>query len=228
MNLVPYGAALTIYRPMMLAGTYLTSAPTIAAGDVQISKDGGVFANVATLPTFTNGQLAIALSATELQAEQVTIRWVDQTADKEWDDDASVLTTAGNGSALLSDVNVAMRGTDGANTTTPPTVAEIEAALINEGDSTALLQAIADKLAADFTTADVSVQAIASATRDAILAHTLDGVPIDDLLLLIGCVLLSKSSNGGNTFRDLQDTKDRVVSTVDASNNRTTVTRDAS
>lgn len=122
---IPYGAAVTIYRPMMLAGEYLTSAPTIAAGDVQISKDGGAFANVATLPTWSNGQLAIALSATEAEAEQITLRWVDQTASKEWDDDAAVLVTAGNASALLPNTNVAMRGTDGANTTTPPTAAAI-------------------------------------------------------------------------------------------------------
>lgn len=46
-----------------------------------------------------------------------------------------------------------------------PTVAEIEAALVNEGDATALLQAIADKIASDLTAGDLTAVAIASAVR---------------------------------------------------------------
>lgn len=46
---------------------------------------------------------------------------------------------------------------------------------------------------------------------------------------LVASVLLGKVSGAGTgteTFRDLADTKDRVVSTVDASGNRTAVTVD--
>jgi len=43
--------------------------------------------------------------------------------------------------------------------------AAIEAALLNEGDATALLQAIADKISSDWTAGDLSAVAIASAVR---------------------------------------------------------------
>lgn len=81
------------------------------------------------------------------------------------------------------------RGTDGANTAAPldaagtraavglasanlddqfaaiPTTGEIEAALINEGDGTALLQAIADKISSDLTAGDLTALALVSAIK---------------------------------------------------------------
>jgi hypothetical protein len=53
--------------------------------------------------------------------------------------------------------------------------AAIEAAIINELDGKAVMQAIADLIAGDMTTGDLSVQAIASAVRDAILNRVLAG-----------------------------------------------------
>ncbi len=53
--------------------------------------------------------------------------------------------------------------------------AALEAAIINELDGTAVMQAIADLIADDMTTGDLSVQAIASAVRDAILNRLLAG-----------------------------------------------------
>ncbi|MCD0460050.1 SGNH/GDSL hydrolase family protein [Roseiconus lacunae] len=53
--------------------------------------------------------------------------------------------------------------------------AAIEAAIINELDGTAVMQAIADLIADDMTTGDLSVQAIAAAVRDAILDRVLAG-----------------------------------------------------
>ena len=52
------------------------SAPTLAAGQFQISKDGGAYANLATLPTVTptgGAQLLISLSATEMNADNISI-----------------------------------------------------------------------------------------------------------------------------------------------------------
>lgn len=69
--------------------TDLKTNPTIAAGDWQVSKDFGAFANLTTLPTVSpagSQQIKITLSATEMNADVVTIRGVDQTADKEWAD----------------------------------------------------------------------------------------------------------------------------------------------
>ena len=63
--------------------------PTIAAGDFQISKDGGAFANLATLPAVTPASgraVKITLSSTEMDADNVFVQAVDQTSPKEWDD----------------------------------------------------------------------------------------------------------------------------------------------
>lgn len=64
-------------------------SPTIAAGDFQISKDGGSFANLATLPVVepaSSQMILLVLSSTEMNADSVVIRGVDQTAPKEWAD----------------------------------------------------------------------------------------------------------------------------------------------
>lgn len=63
--------------------------PTIEAGDFQISIDGSVFANVAALPTVTPaGDITVRVSLTsiEMDGEKVTIKGIDQTAPKDWQD----------------------------------------------------------------------------------------------------------------------------------------------
>lgn len=74
------------------------ASPTLAAGDVTISKDEGAFANLATLPTVAPAagrQVEAILSATEMTADKVTVIFHDQTVPPEWSDLAlTVLTTA--------------------------------------------------------------------------------------------------------------------------------------
>ncbi len=63
--------------------------PTIAAGDFKIKKDTGTFTNLATLPVVDNAGekvVRIALSSTEMNADNVVIQCIDQTATKEWAD----------------------------------------------------------------------------------------------------------------------------------------------
>ena len=51
--------------------------PTLAAGDVKVSKDGGACTNIATLPTtYPTGSntIIVSLSATEMEAEVVVVR----------------------------------------------------------------------------------------------------------------------------------------------------------
>jgi hypothetical protein len=70
--------------------------PTIAAGDFKISKDGGALANLATLPAVTPASsiwVKITLSATEMNADNVSIQGIDQTAPKEWADFALHIPT---------------------------------------------------------------------------------------------------------------------------------------
>lgn len=73
---------------------FKTSA-TLAAGDVKVSKDGGAFSNVATLPTEigTSGVLSCPLSATEMNADVVTVKFSDA-AGAEWQDALVVIYTA--------------------------------------------------------------------------------------------------------------------------------------
>lgn len=63
--------------------------PTLASGDVKISKDGGALANLNTLPAVTpaSGPLVkVTLSATEMDADSIGVVFQDQTSPPEWSD----------------------------------------------------------------------------------------------------------------------------------------------
>ena len=72
--------------------------PTLAAGDVTISKDEGAFANLATLPVVapaSGRNVNAELTATEMTADKVTVIFHDQTVPPEWSDlSINILTTA--------------------------------------------------------------------------------------------------------------------------------------
>jgi len=73
---------------MALPGSFRTS-PTIDAGDFKVDKAGGGLTNLTTLPTVDPAAsvlVKITLSATEMNADVVTIVAVDQTTQKEWAD----------------------------------------------------------------------------------------------------------------------------------------------
>jgi hypothetical protein len=66
----------------------IKTAPTLAAGDVLVSKDNGATANITTLPAETpasSGILQVDLSATEMTADLVTVIFRDA-AGAEWND----------------------------------------------------------------------------------------------------------------------------------------------
>ena len=63
--------------------------PTIAAGDFKVKKDAGSPTNLTTLPAIdAAGEISvkITISATEMNADVVTIIGIDQTNPKEWAD----------------------------------------------------------------------------------------------------------------------------------------------
>ncbi len=69
-------------------GTF-KSSPTIAAGDFKVDKDGGGLSNLATLPSVDPAAtklVKITLSATEMNADVVTVVCSDQTSPPEWAD----------------------------------------------------------------------------------------------------------------------------------------------
>lgn len=62
--------------------------PTLAAGDVQVVKDGGTAANITTLPSASPASskyIRVQLSATEMQAKNVTVLFSDASG-AEWCD----------------------------------------------------------------------------------------------------------------------------------------------
>lgn len=77
------------------ANTQLIQNPaTLATGDVKLSKDGGAFANVTSLPGVVDGQVIVSLTGTETNADRLYIIFADQ-AGAEWTDLAfNVYTTA--------------------------------------------------------------------------------------------------------------------------------------
>lgn len=91
---------LVIYVPLPSAGDpgSWQANPTIAAGDFKVSKDGGAFANLTTLPDVdpnSGVSVKISLSSTEMNADNVVVTGIDQTAPKEWLDlFITILTTA--------------------------------------------------------------------------------------------------------------------------------------
>lgn len=73
----------------MSASGSFKAAPTIAAGDFKVDKDGGGLTNLATLPSVDPAGsvlVKVSLSATEMNADVVTIVGIDQTSPKEWAD----------------------------------------------------------------------------------------------------------------------------------------------
>ena len=102
MFLSEYGTEDFVYVPIRTAGSpdFATSSDwTIASGDFKISKDGGAFANLNTLPSFVAGEcIKITLSATEMQCKRALVVAIDS-ATKAVDDMAITIDTYGNASA---------------------------------------------------------------------------------------------------------------------------------
>lgn len=92
------GVAYTVYialQDMATPGAYKAN-PTLAAGDVKVSIDGGAFNNLTTLPTVTPAAgiaVKVALSASEMTGDNIFVQFIDQTSPKEWADYAFTIQT---------------------------------------------------------------------------------------------------------------------------------------
>lgn len=96
------------------SGNQIKTVPTLAAGDVKVSKDNGATANITTLPAETpasSGILQVDLSATEMTADLVTVIFRDA-AGAEWNDVAIHLAPAVRQMADLAFPNTSGRGMD--------------------------------------------------------------------------------------------------------------------
>ena len=121
----------------------------------------------------------------------------------------------------------------------PPTKAELDSAVSPLATSAALstVDSNVDSILADTGTDGVVVAAasktgyrLSSTGVDDVLDEVVEGTwTFRQMLRLFASVLLGKVSGAGtttNTFRDIDDSKDRVTATVTAAGNRTAVTKD--
>lgn len=75
-------------KPYVATGRFQAN-PTLAAGDVKISIDGGAFANLATLPDAqpdTTKAVRTILSQAETNGDNLVVLFSDQTDPPEWQD----------------------------------------------------------------------------------------------------------------------------------------------
>jgi hypothetical protein len=88
------------------------AAPTIAAGDFQVSGDGAAFANLATLPVVDPAGsigVKVSLSAAEMNFNKIMVQCIDAAGD-EWDDVLIFID------ATVANVDDVVRSTTPANT----------------------------------------------------------------------------------------------------------------
>jgi hypothetical protein len=108
-----YGVALSFVAPILKAGTRdlaVSGDWTPASGDVQVSKDGGAYANITTLPTAATTGWVWALSATEMEASLVAVRTVDS-ATKAVDDQVFLIRTLPPGAIAACKLGAATANT---------------------------------------------------------------------------------------------------------------------
>lgn len=226
---------------------------TIASGDITVSKDGGAFANITTLPTEigTSGVLPVALSATEMNADRVTVRFHDAAGD-EWQDALVTVYTAAQtldttdtaiddtyarlgaptGASISADIAAIEAQTDdigvaGAGLTAVPWNAAWDAEV--ESEATDALNAYDPPTATELTNA---LNALNDITVADIIAGISEGsLDLQEMLRIMLAALAGKAAGGGTTtitFRDRADTKARITATVDANGNRQNVILDGS
>jgi hypothetical protein len=106
---IPWGAVHTFRAPILKAKEidFAHAADwTPAAGDVMISKDGGAFTNIATLPAFITGSAVLTwtLSAAETEATEVIIQVIDKAGTKKVHDQMFRLQTTKAGALFVGHV----------------------------------------------------------------------------------------------------------------------------
>ncbi len=97
-----YGVATTFQFPLIDrdAVDFENTPVTFQNSDSRISKDAGAFANTGVSPAHHEAGIYIqSLSATEMQAAQITVTFIDITATKLWEDQAVIIDTFGHVSA---------------------------------------------------------------------------------------------------------------------------------
>jgi len=98
-----YGIATTFKFPLIDrdAVDFENTPVTFQNSDSRIAKDGTGFTNTGASPAhFGEGIYIQSLSATEMQAAQIMVKYIDITATKLWEDQAVDIETYGNSAAM--------------------------------------------------------------------------------------------------------------------------------
>lgn len=193
------------------------SNPTLAAGDVKVSKDGGALANLATLPAVTpaSGKLVkVSLSADEMTADNVVVIFSDA-AGAEWCDFAVNIQTAARG---VDDL--AYPATSGRSLAVDAS-GQVDVRALASGAVTAAAIATG-AIDADAVAADAANE-IADALLDR--ASAIDSSTVRQVLRGIAAVLMGKATGaqGAEVYRAIDDSANRVTATS-SSGNRSAVT----
>ena len=95
----------TLYFPVIdpATGRFLSSSPTLAVGDAQVSIDGGAFANTATPVWEGNGFISIVLTQAQTLGQKLIVTVIDQDG-PEWMDTSAIIYTGGHASAYFDGV----------------------------------------------------------------------------------------------------------------------------
>jgi len=93
-----FTVSLTTYGDVVFASDLV-----FEAGDVKISKDGGVFQNITSLPNVIGTIVVVNLTASETSAKFIQIQFKDQSAQPLWTDKYVTMETFGDSSAFFSD-----------------------------------------------------------------------------------------------------------------------------
>jgi len=80
---------------------FITGA-TFAAGDIQISIDGGAYVDTANLPVAEGNSYRLILTVAELTGRRIRLSIVDQTGTKFWLDTDVIIETFGNAAAMYA------------------------------------------------------------------------------------------------------------------------------
>lgn len=223
----------------------LKANPTLAAGDVQISKDGGAFANLTTLPTVTPAlgkAVKVTVSATEMTSDNATIvfsdaagaEWCDlivniATAARQIDDLATQASVDTIDNFIDTEIGTIITDIAAVQSDTNDIQTRLPAALVGGRMDSSVGAAAADTLTASALATD-AVNEIADGVRARQLteSYAADGVAptLEQALLLIQQMLTEMSIAGTTmTIKKLDGTTTAATLTLNDATTPTSVTR---
>ena len=209
-----YGVEATIdFELYEIDGVDLRTDWTPAAADCEIMKDGGASTQCTNTAVDEGSTYSIVLTATEMEAARLVLKIVDA-ATKVLLDKIVIIETYGNALAQHAfDLDSALVTLTGAY--------DAAKTAAQAGDA---MDLIADALDAT-SQATTAVNEITAALLVAVIEGT---ITLQQSLTLANAANAGKLNGGGtatNNIRDLADTINRMVVTVDANGNRSAITR---